>query len=241
ESRSEEGCCQTGSEESRSEEGCCQAGSEEGCSEEGCCQAGSEETRSEEASSQACGQEAGSKARGQEACSEKAGSKARGQEAGSEACGQETRSQAGRKTGGEETGSEARGEKACSQAGSEACCSCCIGPRPDSVDGCNPGSENRAQSDCGLAFPDRFASEVIGGRCGAGRVFLAPPALFQWRGICRAASVFISSFFRSASQKAPDAFNRLCESRHIGGVGETQMLPRRVAAKIQPRCDGDAS
>jgi hypothetical protein len=32
-----------------------------------------------------------------------------------------------------------------------------------------------------LAFPDRFASEVIGGRCGAGRVLLAPPALFQWR------------------------------------------------------------
>jgi hypothetical protein len=45
-----------------------------------------------------------------------------------------------------------------------------------------------------LAFPDRFASEVIGGRCGAGRVIACPArslfaqslcALFLSPAVCR--------------------------------------------------------
>ena len=85
-----------------------------------------------------------------------------------------------------------------------------------------------------MAVPDRFASEVIGGRCGAGRsVFACPARSFQWRGFCRAAFVYGAGFL--SAYELPDAICRFLQTFDPRRVGKSKVPLRRVAAEVQSR------
>jgi hypothetical protein len=186
------------------------------CREEGCCEActakkaTAAKPAAKKAAAKACGEESDcGKACGEEGCCEACREESdRCEAGGEESDGCETRGEEGSgETGGEEGG--------CAE---ESPCKTCPGACGDPIDCSDSWPQVRAESRCGLAVPDRFASRLIDSPVMMGG--MASPL-----------------FLLEKLLDALDAHGKPCGARR---VSETHVTLGRVLAKIHSRRCGDA-